>query len=339
MKKILFVILVVAVVGITVIGLVNRSVADNNIIVNSGQSIQSAINSAPSGSTVIVNPGTYSETLSINKNITLKANGTVNLSELHVSGTGATVEGFIFNGSYPLQLANTSGVRILNNTISSSLNGIMDTGTNTNLYVAGNTLYGTDPLYGNNIAFEGVTNNAIIENNKLSGAEFGLLFDVPSSNNIIRNNNISGNVQLLHVGDPIKYEGTGVYTIDGSTNFQILNNRVTYERDGIAVQQLHSGTATGFIVKGNTCTKNMNALWMTVSNSIITNNILTGNNEGVDITGTGNIIKDNIITNNTSVGIALTTQASTDSNSVSNNTLSSNKGDYFTRGPGTVVGE
>ena len=339
MKKILFGILVIAVIAITVISLANRSVADNNIIVNSGQSIQSAINSAPSGSTVTVNPGTYSETLSIDKNITLKANGTVNLSEIHVSGTGATVEGFMLSGSYPIQLSNTNGVRILNNTIRSSLNGIMDSGTNINLYVAGNTLIGTNPMYGNNIAFEGVTNNAIIENNKLSGAEFGLLFDVPSSNNIIRNNNIVGNVQLLHPGDSIKYEGTGVYTIDGSTNFHILNNNVSYERDGIAVQQMHNGTASGFIVDGNTCTKNMNALWMTVSNSIISNNILTGNNEGIDITGTGNTIKSNIITNNTSVGIALTTKSSTDSNSVSNNTLSSNNGDYYNGGPGTVVGE
>ena len=338
MKKIYVMLCILALV-IIIIGFTNRSIADNNIIVNSGQSIQSAINSAPSGSTITVNPGTYSETVTIDKNITLNANGTVNLSELHISGTGATVKGFILSGSYPLQLSNTNGVRILNNTINSSLNGIMDSGTNTNLYIAGNTLHGTDPMYGNNIAFEGVTNNAIIENNSLSGAELGLLFDVPSSNNIVRNNNIVGNVQLLHPGDPIKYEGTGVYTIDGSTNFQILDNNVTYERDGIAIQQMHNGTASGFIVMGNTCTKNMNAIWMAVSNSMISNNILTGNNEGVDITGTGNTIKSNIITNNTSVGIALTTKTSTDSNTVSNNTLSGNGGNYYTAGPGTVIGE
>jgi parallel beta-helix repeat protein len=118
-----------------------------------------------------------------------------------------------------------------------------------------------------------------------------------------------------------------------------LDNNVTYERDGIAIQQMHNGTASGFIVMGNTCTKNMNAIWMAVSNSMISNNILTGNNEGVDITGTGNTIKSNIITNNTSVGIALTTQNSTDSNSVSNNILSGNGGNYYTAGPGTVIGE
>jgi parallel beta-helix repeat protein len=188
---------------------------------------------------------------------------------------------------------------------------------------------GTNPLNGNNIAFQGVTNNAIIEKNSLSGAELGLLFDVPSSNNIVRNNTVVGNVKLI---------GTAIYTVDGSTNFQILGNKVSYERDGIAIQQIHNGTASSFIVSGNTCTNNMNAMWMAVDNSTISHNILTNNKEGVDITGTGNIIESNIITNNTVVGIALTTKNSTDSNTVSNNILSSNGGNYYKGGPGTVGG-
>ena len=179
------------------------------------------------------------------------------------------------------------------------------------------------------MAFEGVTSNSQIKYNSISGTQHGILFDVASTNNVISGNTVTGNN-----GDQ-----AGIYTILGSTNFQILNNKVSNERDGIAIQPLGSGTANGFKVDGSICTGNHNAIWMTVSNSVISNNQLKENQEGIDITGTGNIIKSNIIINNKVVGIALTTQQSTDSNTVINNTLSGNGGNYYTAGPGNVIGE
>ena len=41
------------------------------IIVNPGGSIQAAVNGAASGDTILVNPGTYTEQVTINKNLTL----------------------------------------------------------------------------------------------------------------------------------------------------------------------------------------------------------------------------------------------------------------------------
>ena len=84
---------------------------------NPGQSIQSAIDTAPSGSNIIVNPGTYSQTLTINKNMTLIANGTENLGSVSISGTGATIKGFTLTDNYPIRLSNANSVNILNNTI------------------------------------------------------------------------------------------------------------------------------------------------------------------------------------------------------------------------------
>ena len=349
-KKIIFIgIICILAVIIAAGAFTNKFVANNTttaattnltgIVVNSGQSIQSAIDNAPIGSNIIVNPGTYTEPLNIDKNITLIANGTVNLSEVHINGTGTTLQGFILSGDYPVQLFNTNRVKILKNIIHSNLNGIEDSGTNINLLVEGNTIIGTNPLFGNNMAFEGVTNNAIIKNNALSGAQHGILFDKASTNNTVIGNTIVGNVQLIHTGPgTLDHEGTAIYTVDGSTNFQILNNNVSYERDGIALQQIGNLTGSGFVISGNICTNNMNAIWMTISNSEISNNVFTNNNEGVDITGTGNIIKSNIITNNKVVGIALTTKTSTDSNTVSDNTMSGNKHDFYTAGNGTAIG-
>jgi len=333
-KNIIFIgILCILTVVVAVCGCTNQSFTNttklSGIVVNPGQSIQSTIDTAPAGSNIIVNPGTYSQTLTINKNITLIANGTVNLGSVSISGTGATIKGFALTDNYPIRLSNANSVNIINNTIYSNLNGVSDTGTNTNILVSGNNIIGTCSTYGNGMAFEGVTSNSQIKYNSISGTQHGILFDVASTNNVISGNTVTGNN-----GDQ-----AGIYTILGSTNFQILNNKVSNERDGIAIQPLGSGTASGFKVDGNICIGNHNAIWMTVSNSVISNNQLNGNQEGIDITGTGNIIKSNIIINNKVVGIALTTQQSTDSNTVINNTLSGNGGNYYTAGPGNVIGE
>lgn len=45
------------------------------IIVNPGSSIQAAVNGASPGDTILVNPGTYTEQVTINKNLTLQGNG------------------------------------------------------------------------------------------------------------------------------------------------------------------------------------------------------------------------------------------------------------------------
>ncbi len=284
-----------------------------------------------------MNTGVYKESLNIAKQINLIANGTVNINGVSISGNAVKVQGFTITDNYGITLSNTNGVSILNNIIHFTLNGISDVGTNLNLIVSGNTIIGSNPTYGNGMAFEGMTNNAQILNNKISNTLHGILFDVASTNNIINGNTVQGN-GLISSSDSIDEQGAGIYTVDGSTNFQILNNVVTGERDGIAVQQIGSGTASGFTISGNICTNNLNAIWLTLSNSVITKNTLSNNNEGVDIVGNNNMISLNIITNNRIVGIAITTKKSTDTNTVSGNTLSGNQGNYYIVGPGKVIG-
>ncbi len=313
------------------------TIESSSIIVNPGQNIQAAINSAPAGSTIIVNSGNYSENLKLFKNITLVANGTVNLKQINIAYTGCTVKGFKFNGDYPVVLSNTNGVKIIENIITSNLNGIMATGTNRNTIITSNTLMGTNPFYGNNIAFEGPLYNSTVQNNVLSGAEFGILYDAPSTNITIQNNIITGNYNLNNPRDPLVHTGTGIYTVTGSTNFKILNNTVINSRDSIAVEDLGKGLSTGFIIKNNTVINGFNGVWAAISNSLIQNNNFSNNVAGVDIVGTGNTIQNNYITNNRVVGIALTTKEPSDYNILLNNTLIGNGGQYYAVGPGKVV--
>lgn len=309
----------------------------SSIVVNPGQSIQEAIISAPAGSNIIVNPGNYTESLKILKNITLMANGTVNLQQVNIAYTGCTVNGFKFSGDYPIVLTNTSGVKIIGNTVTSNLNGIMATGTNRNVLITSNILIGTNPFYGNNMAFEGPLYNSTVENNVLSGAEFGMLYDAPSSNITIQNNVVTGNYNLNNPNDPLVHTGTGIYTVTGSTNFKILNNTVINSRDSIAVEERGGGLSTDFLIENNTVINGFNGVWAVISNSLIQNNNFSNNVAGIDIVGTGNIIQNNYIENNSVVGIALTTQQASDFNTLINNTLTGNGGPYYTVGSGKVL--
>lgn len=336
-------ILIILCVLVALIGYTNPTTSNmltiepSTVVVNPGQSIQTAINSAPVGSTIIVNPGNYTENLKILKNITLTANGTVNLKQVNIAYTRCTVKGFSLSGDYPIVITSTKDVQIIGNTINSNLNGIMSTGTNVNLTISSNILIGTNPFYGNNMAYEGPLYNSTIQNNVLSGAEFGMLYDAPSNNVTIKNNVVTNNYDLNNPRDPLVHTGTGIYTVAGSTDFKILNNTVTNTRDSIAVEDLGGGLSTGFIIENNTVIKSFNGVWAKISNSLIQNNNFSNNTAGIDVVGTGNIIKDNIIENNSVVGIALTTKQAKDYNTLINNTLTGNGGPYYAVGPGRII--
>ena len=322
-------ILCILTVFVVVISITNPSINTltmhpTDMTVNPGQSIQSAIDSAPAGSNIIVNTGNYTGYLKIYKNIPLTANGTVDLEQISIGYSECTLKGFQLRGDYPITITNTSHAKIIGNTITSNLNGIMSIGTNRNLLIASNTLIGTNPFYGNNMAFEGPLYNSTVENNNLTGAEFGMLYDVPSSDILIQNNVIIGNYNLENPRDPLVHTGTGIYTVTGSKNFKILNNTIINSRDSIAVENLTDGVSTGFLIQNNTVNESFNGVWAWISNSLIQNNNFSNNVAGIDIVGTGNTIQNNIIDNNSVVGIALTTKQSNDVNTIINNTLTGN---------------
>jgi len=307
-------------------------------IVNGG-SIQTAIDNAKTGDVIQVNGGTYSG-FTINKGIVLIGNGIVNInSPVTITGSGATLNGFtILKQDYALTITSVNNVSILNNVINSQLNGLMSTGTCNNLLVAYNHFIGYDQLYGNNIAFESVVSNSVVRDNYMEGAEFCLLFDKASTNDIVSGNTMMQYGNLVHPGDPIVTEGVGFYTVDGSTNFQILNNTIINSRDAIALQQIGSGTSSGFLVQGNIVKDSLNGIWMTVNNSIFKDNTLINNTNSIDLTGTGNLIEYNTMTGSKNCDVALTTSKSTDVNTLMGNIIDGSPL-YYNVGSGKVVGE
>ena len=315
--------------------------------VNNGQNLQTIINNAATGSNIIVNAGSYGS-ITITKDINLFANGLVKLTGLTISNTAALVQGFSISGDYAVTLTNTNGVQLLYNTITSNLDGISGINTNTNLLINGNNFIGTNPFIGNNLDLNGPITNALIENNNMTGAEYGLLFDsTTSANDIIKNNYIYGAYSQSNPYDSLVHTGTGIYFVVGAKNIQILNNIIVNSRDSIAVDnEFNPGglISTGFTITGNTVTQSFDGIWATISNSLINNNNLSGETEGIDITGGGNTIQNNIVENNSIVGIALTTTKNTDINTlignlVSNNGVNTGGGNYYNSGPGKVIGE
>jgi parallel beta-helix repeat protein len=304
------------------------------VTVNSGESIQTAINNAKAGDIIAVNPGTY-KGFSIGKQVTVEANGIVNInSGISINGTGGILRGFNVTCDYAISLSNTNDVSIIKNNITTlgQSNAIQNTGTNNNLLVESNTIIGGSDVYGNGMAFEGVTNNSAIKDNKISNTLHGILFDKASTGNVISGNTVIGNGLIANGAAGIDYQGVAIYTIQGSTNFKILNNVISGERDGIAIEDDNDvETANGFVLSGNICTANINGVWMTGQNVEISGNTFQNNINGIDITGNDFVITNNIITKNSNCDIASTTKAG-QINKESGNTFDKSGGKFYVGG-------
>jgi parallel beta-helix repeat protein len=144
-------------------------------------SIQSAVDAASSGDTIHVATGIYSEAVTINKSLTLRANGAANIQGcFSLAADNVTVDGFSFNGgdSCPgagergaiYMVANTDGHAITGNT----LNG------------PGTTQVYRGILFGYNVR------HVTISGNDISGWLSGVYIN-PSSNIVIEGNDFYAN--------------------------------------------------------------------------------------------------------------------------------------------------
>jgi len=161
-------------------------------------SIQSAVDAAGSGDTIHVATGIYSEVVTVDKPLTIRANGTANIQGcFSMTADNVTVDGFLFNGgdSCPsagekgaiYMAANTEGHTIIGNL----LNG------------PGATQVFRGILFGYNVGHVTISGNDI--NGWLSG-----IYINPSNDIVIEDNAIHEN-----------YVGIGS---DGLSNVRILGN-------------------------------------------------------------------------------------------------------------------
>ena len=284
------------------------------ITVNPGQSIQSAINSANDGDTVVVNEGTYYENVEIYKQITLTANGNVNIIAANTQNPVITVK--------------TSGTIVKNFKLSNSLVGVQYYGSVSNNQLINNIIQGTGTSYGNGISFSlGTVSNNLVEGNTISNVLHGILFNDGNVNNVVDGNSVT-----------LGGDGAGIFSLDGSTGMTITNNFVTNAQDAIACASYNGGLGDCFTIAGNTLTNSVNGFWMKLSNSLIAYNIVTGCSvSGYDISGVNNKIINNTATSNQVVGIIADQWGVSDNVAISGNVLTYNGAGINTNSPDATI--
>jgi parallel beta-helix repeat protein len=225
--------------GSTVYAFSDNETPEPDNSTNGDSSIQSMIDNADFGDTVIVDEGVYYENVVIEKPVNLRGNGAIidgNSGSfcVKISASDVAIEGFTLqNANKGILLQGVENVDILNNTIENLVGhdneGIMaDYNYNDyNVYVSDNVITknqrGIHLVQSENFT---ITDNEIVDN---SGFGIRLLEskDCTITNNKIENNAVLG-IQLcispdnLVKGNTIKKSGRGLWFEYGST----VNNRV-----------------------------------------------------------------------------------------------------------------
>lgn len=249
------------------------------IEVRDGESIQEALADAVSGDLVRVYPGTYTETVYIDKdNITLQ--GVIRKGKWPtLDGKDTLNDGILYSGS---------GILIENFKVTKYKgNGIMGQAGNNfvirNNWIDDTGVYGIFPEFGK---------NGLISHNKLSGIEDAAIYVGMCDNIDVRNNEVFNSVAGIEiencryslVEDNYVHDNTGgilAFITPGlpiktckhtiiRNNFVVNNNHENFAIPGSLVSALPPGT--GIII-------------MAADSVVVENNIITGNNNaGIVIT-------------------------------------------------------
>jgi nitrous oxidase accessory protein len=292
------------------------------IIVDSGESIQQAIDRAQPGDTVEVHGGSFRESINLNKSIVLVGLGRPLLDSgasangIVIGADGAEVSGFDIRTSRRAGIQVVSDNNVLkNNSISGCVDGIR-----------------LEDAHGNTIALNEVNNNSngivlsgssknIIEYNEIKDNDVGEVKDcgiflIRSQNNTIRSNNLSSNgdcciylrlsrdnhILMNNVSHSSWY---GLSLEEDSNNNLVAYNYASDNKHG----GIHLDSSQENTIRNNTALDNAQGIILSYDSN---DNQLTGNNasnnqKGIHLThhSSNNIVAENIAADN-QYGIYLT---------------------------------
>ena len=278
--------------------------------------IQLAINYSSNGDEIIVNAGTYTEALIINKGVTLLgANAAVS------PNTGSRVTESIINlaGGSQIRFNSNSismkGFRIINLTQQGAIisgGGITSTTTSSNVTIEKNLF---ENLSGNAVYTSGSISNWTVTDNKIQNVTTysgnygsGLSFWVNATNLTVTNNTFSN----------LSYEGIQLICYGSSNIFNIQNNTFS----NIAKSGMNIATnLNNVLIQNNTITNANTSLSSTeggmklqslntVTNTVISNNTVSGSYNGIyvhsnitTLVGKGIVVTNNNLSNNSNFSI------------------------------------
>lgn len=221
------------------------------ITVGSGKSIQAAVNSARSGDTIIVSPGTYSGDISIKKpNLTLTSsspyNATINAKNnaFNVKASSIVIKGFNIKGPGK-SVSGSIGIDFAQDAFFCTLRNNKLSNFNTGIDVGFYSYSGDESILNNEIsncgtgisAYDLMNRVLTISGNKISGCNIGVSL-AETSNNKIFNNNFNNTVN-------IRTEDTNIFNTKKASGKNIvggpyLGGNYWAKPDGKGFSQTHS---------------------------------------------------------------------------------------------------
>jgi len=249
--------------------------------VHPGDSIQAAVKAAVAGDEIVVYPGTYKETVYIDKDdITLRGvivegewpnlEGSKQLNDaILYSGNGFSVEWF--------KITNYKGNAIMGqagNNFSIRNNWIIDTG-----------VYGIFPEFGE---------NGLIENNVLSGIEDAAIYVGMCDHVDVRNNRVFDNVAGIEI------ENTRHALVEGNIAHNNTGGILVFITPGLPIK-----TSYDAIIRRNTIINN-NTPNFAIPGSLVST--IPAGTGMIVLAGDDVVIEDNIISGNNTAGIIVTSQ-------------------------------
>jgi parallel beta-helix repeat protein len=254
------------------------ALGETKIIVEPGESIQSAIDQAGSGDIIEVESGTYEESIEVNKRLKLAGidtgKGAPTIQDVHLAADHSEISGFRVSSHAGFGIAVTSNSNIItNNDVEACMAGIFLNGVHGNL-VANNDvrvvcegwyglLSGSFSLGGGDGIQLSKSHNNTIKNNTVANGFIGIYLDT-SKNNLVIGNNASGNTH-----------GIGLFSATGNT---LQDNLIRKNGDdGIGLVKFSNDS----IITGNTVEDNGDfGIWLKDSshNAIYLNNFRNSKN-------------------------------------------------------------